>query len=91
MAAGRKQAEVSQHGVPAGQLCQTEEGDWTFTYVENYDGQPVSLTLPVRDEAYTFAAFPAVFEGLLPSLTSGINPLDPDHLSEALKVLDVVG
>ena len=30
------------------------------------DGPPVSLTLPVREEPWVFADFPAFLEGLLP-------------------------
>lgn len=42
------------------------EGGWRFTYLPEYDGPPVSLTLPVRSEPYDFASFPSVFEGVLP-------------------------
>lgn len=64
-------AEILQKGVPAGRLRSGEEGGdaWTFTYEPGYQGPPVSLTLPVRAEAYGFPRFPAFLEGLLPEGT----------------------
>jgi serine/threonine-protein kinase HipA len=59
-------AGVRQQGVLAGHLKSTAQGGWQFSYLESYQGPPVSLTLPVRREPYSFPAFPAVFEGLLP-------------------------
>jgi len=62
----RRCASVSQHGEPAGYLREEDEGGWTFSYLDGYAGEAVSLTLPVRPEPYVFDSFPAVFEGLLP-------------------------
>jgi len=61
-----RQAIISQHDRTAGRLVERLEGGWRFTYLAEYDGPPVSLTLPVRSEPYDFVAFPSVFEGLLP-------------------------
>lgn len=61
-----RSAEVFQSGVLAGYLQQGWSGLWVFEYVDDYEGTPISLTLPVRKEPYTFKAFPAVFDGLLP-------------------------
>ena len=61
-----RQATVQQHGHPAGILTERAEGGWHFTYLPEYKGPPVSLTLPCREEPYDFPGFPAVFEGLLP-------------------------
>lgn len=61
-----RRARVTQHGVIAGNLESLPAGGWQFGYLEGYDGEPVSLTLPVRAEPYVFPSFPAVFEGLLP-------------------------
>ena len=55
-----------QHGARAGELLETERGGWVFTYREGYSGEPVSLTMPLRDEPYQFGFFPPPFEGLLP-------------------------
>lgn len=39
---------------------------YRLTYLPDYTGPGVSLTLPVRSEPYEFEAFPAFFDGLLP-------------------------
>lgn len=55
------------HGVPAGTLVEQEKAArYTFTYLPDYHGDPVSLALPVRGEPYEFTGFPPFFEGLLP-------------------------
>lgn len=59
-------AEVRMNDAMAGYLEGDGKGSWCFRYAPGYAGQPVSLTLPVREASYPFAAFPAVFEGLLP-------------------------
>jgi serine/threonine-protein kinase HipA len=61
-----RRAAVYQHGELAGHIEESEDDGWTFTYVEGYMGTPVSLTLPLQAEAYSFSSFPPVFEGLLP-------------------------
>lgn len=59
-------AAIHQHGHFAGILRSLEGGGWSFQYEANYQGPAVSLTLPVRAEAYDFPEFPAFLEGLLP-------------------------
>jgi serine/threonine-protein kinase HipA len=59
-------AEVYQSGELAGYLQEQLDRTWVFAYEGNYEGIPVSLTLPVRREPYSFKGFPPVFEGLLP-------------------------
>lgn len=61
-----REARILQHGIPAGVLRQTDEGAYEFVYLEGYDGPPVSLTMPVRREAFSYQSFPPFFEGLLP-------------------------
>ena len=61
-----RRAEIRQGGVCAGFLDESRDGSWTFNYLPDYSGPPVSLTMPVRGEAYWFSGFPPVFEGLLP-------------------------
>ena len=62
-----RKACVLMHERLAGHLVE-EDADhrYRFLYCPDYDGPPVSLTLPVREEAYVFDEFPAVFDGLLP-------------------------
>lgn len=61
-----RRAEVYQQGRLAGQLQEQPEGSWQFRYNPGYEGLPISLTMPVRNEPYHFKTFPAVFDGLLP-------------------------
>lgn len=62
----QRKAIIRQHGIPAGHLAELAAGGWSFTYTTGYDGPPVSLTLPVREEPWIFADFPPFLEGLLP-------------------------
>lgn len=52
----------------AGFLKETATG-YTFIYLENYLGAPISLTIPVCEKSYEFHAFPPFFDGLLPEGT----------------------
>ena len=61
-----RRAAIFQSGILAGHLEEVLDGGWSFVYVKGYVKIPISLTLPVRQEAYTFKEFPAVFDGLLP-------------------------
>lgn len=61
-----RQATVLVHGIDAGVLEELENGGYQFTYHENYNHAPVSLTMPVSRKIYEFERFPAFFEGLLP-------------------------
>jgi serine/threonine-protein kinase HipA len=48
-------------------LTEVQPGrEYRFVYNPGYRGNPVSLTLPVRPEAYEFDTFPPFFDGLLP-------------------------
>jgi serine/threonine-protein kinase HipA len=62
-----KRAEVSMHGVPAGILEELVSGEkFRFTYLKNYRGPAVSLTMPVEQKEFVFYCFPPYFDGLLP-------------------------
>ncbi|NCC52485.1 MAG: toxin HipA [Spartobacteria bacterium] len=62
-----RSARVYMHAVAAGILmeCDDRKG-YTFGYDADYQGPPISRTLPVRQEVYSFDGFPAVFDGWLP-------------------------
>lgn len=62
----RRRAEIDQLGKPAGLLVEQAGDGWNFIYHEGYEGPPISLTLPVREEPYEFPGLPPVLEGLLP-------------------------
>ena len=62
-----RSADVFMHGLRAGLFDEVEKHVYyRFVYDPAYTGPPVSLTLPVRSEPYTFDTFPAFLEGLLP-------------------------
>ncbi len=61
-----KAAEVHQQGRLAGRLEEFDQAHYRFAYATGYDGEPISLALPVREPPYEFDKFPALFEGLLP-------------------------
>lgn len=60
-------ADILMHGLLAGILKEGEDQkSWRFDYLPDYDGPPVSLTMPTTARGYHFGAFPPFFEGLLP-------------------------
>ena len=94
-----KEADVFVHGRCAGRLVEEAPGRrYTFTYEAAYEGAPVSLTMPVRDDPYRFDRFPPFFDGLLPEgwqLEALLRrrKLDRmDHMGQLLAVgMDTVG
>lgn len=51
----------------AGELQEIDRGKkYVFTYRPGYKGQPVSLTMPIKQQVYEFDRFPPYFEGVLP-------------------------
>jgi serine/threonine-protein kinase HipA len=50
----------------AGQLIEHSRVSYEFIYEPDYQGSPVSLTMPVAAQKFAFRSFPAFFEGLLP-------------------------
>ncbi len=61
-----KKANVLVHGIIAGEFIEHSKNHYTFQYCDSYQGQPISLTLPVQKSEYSFDSFPAFFDGLLP-------------------------
>lgn len=62
-----RKAKVFVHGQFAGWLQESDDRkEYTFSYVNNYNGEPVSLSMPVRNSSYVFQRFPAFFDGVLP-------------------------
>jgi serine/threonine-protein kinase HipA len=55
------------NGVEAGTLEEHERGKkYVFRYHDAYAGDPVSLTMPVRERVFEFQSFPPFFDGTLP-------------------------
>lgn len=61
-----KKANVFVNAIKAGILEELQAGTYKFTYLDDYHGAPVSLTMPLSNQVYAFDAFPPFFEGLLP-------------------------
>lgn len=61
-----RKAMVSVNGIPAGILEELPGGKYQFSYCGEYQGPPVSLTMPLNKTRYEFGTFPPFFEGLLP-------------------------
>lgn len=61
-----RKAYVSVNGIKAGILEELQGGTYQFTYFDDYQGTPVSLTMPLNNKTYYFDVFPPFFEGLLP-------------------------
>ncbi len=64
-----RKARVFVHGIEAGILEHVNNQHYRFLYHAHYQGPPISLTMPLKKEAYEFSKFPAFFEGLLPEGT----------------------
>jgi serine/threonine-protein kinase HipA len=62
-----RKAKVYNFGIPAGELIEIEPRQkYKFVYFDDYNGFPVSLTMPFAKKEFTFEEFPPFFDGLLP-------------------------
>ena len=61
-----RKARVFVNAIEAGILEEMESGKYQFQYQPDYQGPPVSLTMPIKKRYYDFNQFPPFFEGLLP-------------------------
>jgi serine/threonine-protein kinase HipA len=61
-----KTAHIFQQDQLAGVLEARDDGSYRFTYGPDFQGEPVSLTMPTKQPVWDFPRFPAPFEGLLP-------------------------
>lgn len=64
-----KKARILVHDIEAGVFEKLKGDKYKFTYLPDYQGAPVSLTMPLTNKSYEFDIFPPVFEGLLPEGT----------------------
>lgn len=93
-----RKAKVLVNSVEAGLLEELEQGKYQFSYHANYQGAPVSLTMPIKNKVYEYNQFPFFFEGLLPegvmlnALLQKYKLDKKDYFGQLLKVgRDVVG
>lgn len=62
-----RKARVYVDNIEAGLLIENKaDSSYSFKYNEDYQGSPVSLTLPLEQRVYYFSSFPPFFDGLLP-------------------------
>lgn len=61
-----RKAIVLVHGKRAGILTEVASNEYRFEYDSNYEGDAVSLTMPLSHKKYDYKSFPPFFEGLLP-------------------------
>jgi len=62
-----RKASVYMQNQLAGFLIEsTDRSTYTFEYVDNYEGFPVSLTMPVEQKSFSYNNFPPFFDGVLP-------------------------
>ncbi len=62
-----RKASVYMQNELAGFLIEsTDKKSYTFEYVADYEGLPVSLTMPVEQQRFSFDTFPPFFDGVLP-------------------------
>lgn len=73
-------------GTPAGTLTQDEAGPISFRYAEDYQGVPLSLSMPISNRTYTQETLLPYLFGLLPdserqrraiALEFGVRPNNP--------------
>lgn len=62
-----RKAEVYLHEKKTGILTEIKKNrKYRFEYLAEYNGPPVSVTIPTIRSAWDFEEFPPFFEGLLP-------------------------
>jgi serine/threonine-protein kinase HipA len=62
-----RKAKVFFEDKLSGFLYEDETGKrYRFVYLPEYDGPPISLTMPISSREYAFNRFPPFFDGLLP-------------------------
>jgi len=61
-----RKAKVFVDDYFAGLLIEKDEGSYSFTYANNYNQNPVSLTLPIQEETYYSKTLFPFFDGLIP-------------------------
>ncbi|MDP2207890.1 MAG: HipA N-terminal domain-containing protein [Bacteroidota bacterium] len=61
-----RRAKVFVKGIEAGVLEERVRGtEYIFRYLDTYQGEPVSLTMPIEHRYIRFDCFPPFYDGLL--------------------------
>lgn len=61
-----RRARIFMQGTQAGILEEGEDRKYRFSYDLDYQGPPVSLSMPTSQKIYDFDSFPPFLDGLLP-------------------------
>ena len=65
-----RSANIFYNAILAGRLIETNDGEYTFTYsneyVKNFPTKFITFTMPVKNEPYTSNRLFPFFEGLIP-------------------------
>lgn len=62
-----RRAEVFVHNISAGYFEEKQKGkEYVFAYHRDYSGEPVSLTMPLKENFFSSKNIFPFFEGLLP-------------------------
>ena len=61
-----RQADIYVDAQFAGILTEEDRAHYYFEYDADYQGAPVSLSMPIMQRKYEYTQFPFFFDGLLP-------------------------
>ncbi|NNM59134.1 MAG: toxin HipA [Legionellales bacterium] len=62
-----RKALIKVNGIPAAIFSEINYGkSYEVAYLPDYQGNPISLTMPLKGKHYHFEMFPPFFDGLLP-------------------------
>ena len=93
-----RKAKIFMHGVEDGILAEIDKSHYSFSYLENYSGPPISLMMPVREKFFEYDEFPPFFDGVLPegeqltALLKAYKIDSRDYFSQLIRVgEDLVG
>jgi len=74
---------VYQKDILSGHLLEHQQNiRYEFQYLPDYQGNPISLTMPIQEAPYWWDKFPPFFDGLLPEgyqLEALLRRLKIDH------------
>lgn len=59
-----KKAIIYVHGKRAGVLTEVSPTEYQFEYDDHYEGDAISLTMPVGQKKYSYTSFSPFFEDL---------------------------
>jgi len=88
-----RKLRVKIHNVDAGILIEDGNKHYVFIYESKYNGPPVSLTMPLREQPYNFETFPSFFDGLLPEgvMLEGLLKIHKIDRTDYMQQLSVTG